>query len=224
MSLKTWKEEFYPVPASEASGSELEALRHGRLKWEGLHPLSLLRHGVHQKGSMIRALDGEFWAGSLSCALCERHLHPSPRRGCGTCSLNKLRGVPCDAGRGGDPAPWDQWIDSGNAEPMLDLIQRAIVLEVAHDARTTTATNSASPDVEGPRDQLGAADGQDVPGSVVADESLPPGEAGVPYSDCDPDTPNVGVRQPDELTGWGYFAIAVCVLSLGTAFIIMLAT
>lgn len=39
MSLETWKEEFYPIPADEVP--ESQALAHSLRKWEGLRKENL---------------------------------------------------------------------------------------------------------------------------------------------------------------------------------------
>ena len=54
MSLKTWKEEFYSVPASKlARSSVIKCLEHSILKWRGLFPSHLKRHKVSLNGNEV---------------------------------------------------------------------------------------------------------------------------------------------------------------------------
>jgi len=45
MSLKTWKEEFYPVEAEDAASNPIEATKHSIQKWKGAMAESLEKHG-----------------------------------------------------------------------------------------------------------------------------------------------------------------------------------
>ena len=44
MSIKTWKEEFYPIPAQETEQSN--AIQHSLTKWTGFIPSNLEKHEV----------------------------------------------------------------------------------------------------------------------------------------------------------------------------------
>jgi len=46
MSLQTWNEEFYPIPASAAKGDVRTAVEHSLRKWEGLRKENLDKHGL----------------------------------------------------------------------------------------------------------------------------------------------------------------------------------
>ncbi|TXH54255.1 MAG: hypothetical protein E6Q97_11375 [Desulfurellales bacterium] len=74
MSLASWKEEFYPVRAIECKKEQ--ALDHSILKWTGLLPENLKKHGVFLQNQYLKdfkdpdnllAIDGS------SCALCVWH-------------------------------------------------------------------------------------------------------------------------------------------------------
>lgn len=76
MSFASWKEEFYPVPANECSHDQ--ALEHSILKWTGLLPENLEKHGVVKRHIYIEGLDEDGWLriDGDSCALCRYHYSP----------------------------------------------------------------------------------------------------------------------------------------------------
>lgn len=47
MSIKTWKEEFYPVKPRKSMTTK-EAIEHSLRKWEGLRKSNLKKHGLEQ--------------------------------------------------------------------------------------------------------------------------------------------------------------------------------
>ncbi len=111
MSLETWKEEFYPIPADEVP--ESQALTHSLRKWEGLRKENLEKHGVGATGGYV----DEMSIDSSTCALCHHHID-SVR--CATCPLVKLTmGGNCDS-------EYVWWNHAGDPEPMIELIKNAI--------------------------------------------------------------------------------------------------
>lgn len=146
MSLKTWKEEFYPVPAT--SCKKEDALIHSLNKWRGLLYGSLVKHNVGIKllhsttvveyidttsnylGDEILRINGN------SCALCHWYLnfldktlqnidHP-----CQQCPLFIYRkGFACDEMKSGEISPWDVWKQTLNPSRMISLIENAILAE-----------------------------------------------------------------------------------------------
>jgi hypothetical protein len=72
MSLQTWKEEFYPIPASECRKED--AVKHSLRKWIGLKKENLKKHGLrHLGGSWISEVENNengIVTSSPSCALC----------------------------------------------------------------------------------------------------------------------------------------------------------
>lgn len=115
MSLKTWKEEFYPIPSDEVS--ESQALAHSLRKWEGLRKENLEKHGVGSSASGVMEFFIDFLPiDSSTCALC--HYHVDSVR-CVTCPLVKLtRGGNCDSA-------YVLWSHAGDPEPMIELIKLA---------------------------------------------------------------------------------------------------
>ena len=93
MSLDTWKAEFYKVDAQRVAPKN--AADHSILKWRGLHPSNLKKHGLNMSDGILcdnhnrRALK----INEDTCALCEHHARP----GCITCPLFAVRGgFACD--------------------------------------------------------------------------------------------------------------------------------
>lgn len=109
MSLKTWKEEFYPTPADKfrspdsgislgrlTKADKLEAAQHSLQKWRGLRQPALARHKVRLMD--LDAVAGTSYAAAIedirthaifsimddTCSLCVLH-----RGMCWRCPLNK---------------------------------------------------------------------------------------------------------------------------------------
>ena len=70
MSVKSWREEFLPVDAEDATGSTGEAIAHSLQKWKGALPENLEKHEVKFENMEIRGSDGNEHFGSSNCALC----------------------------------------------------------------------------------------------------------------------------------------------------------
>ncbi len=140
MSLATWKELYYPVHASEAVGSELEAARHSLRKWEGLRDLKT--HGVlvGAWGDLLGESLEMFGFDGSSCALCRRHGFSSVgQTDCGSCVLTSIRGVDCNSSDDlGIRDPYRRWVIDKNPEPMIALLQQAVErLEVQEKTNNT---------------------------------------------------------------------------------------
>jgi len=126
VSLETWKEEYYPVPASAVSRED--ALDHSIRKWEGLRPENLKRHGLRRAEITRRtivekdSLEGlDIDAGS--CALCH-HYEESGK--CPECPLYLVRGARCDTWvRESALSPYQSWMRTGSPVAMLELLDAA---------------------------------------------------------------------------------------------------
>ena len=135
MSVATWKEEFYPLRAFEFnfSGTEREAIEHSLLKWRGLLPDNLARHGVEHTLDYIRA-DGEerFHINSNTCALCIKFL-PTEGQDCRNCPLFKLLdGKRCDYySVNHNTSPYGHLLRNGNPLPMVLLLEKALAQNTA---------------------------------------------------------------------------------------------
>jgi hypothetical protein len=124
MSLKTWCEEFYPVPACNVP--ESEELDHSIRKWEGLRPAARKRHGVSNN------CYGDLYSGTnmfsidvTTCALCVRHYNLAAGL-CPGCPLSDVRGADCvSLAKGEREPPYDAWYDRGDPRSMLKWLRRA---------------------------------------------------------------------------------------------------
>lgn len=135
MSIETWKEEFYPKPAEEATGSELEAARHSLRKWEGARPEALARHGLEAKGLRLEetGLEMAFHFGADDCALCQFNDNRSDD--CHACILYRLRGCACyEVAHEGDGSPYTDMRETSNPGRMIALLEQAVAALEAEEA------------------------------------------------------------------------------------------
>ena len=130
-----WLQEFYPVPAEDATCSDEAALRHGLQKWKGLVQEALAKHDVTLDYDTVRDRDGHevLRVAGNSCALCMNHYTADHRPGgvysCAGCPLCKVRGVPCDKPRQTDPlknSPYLALLAYKDPGPMIQLLARAL--------------------------------------------------------------------------------------------------
>jgi len=127
MSILTWKEEFYPVPASKVSSEE--AVQHSLRKWEGLRPENLRKHKVSITGGKVTDdeavnLTESVGIDSTSCALCFLHRDDSDYYNpCNACPLMRTHGRPCDKAR---QSPWSMWVKVKDPEPMISFLREAL--------------------------------------------------------------------------------------------------
>jgi len=123
MSLASWKEESYPVPACEVQ--EEDALAHALRKFLGLTKKALRKHGLKRLDKWILADDGAFQVDSDTCALC---IFFGCGRSCPDCPLSIVRGGRrCDLKLAGErKPPYAAFIEDGDARPMISWLKRAI--------------------------------------------------------------------------------------------------
>lgn len=128
MSLKAWKDEYYPTEAKDVPAAD--ALAHSLRKWIGLRKENLERHGlcaasgdIHEHGSSSGG--AIMIVAASSCALC-RHWLDWITRSCADCPLNELLGHPCDYGLNN---PYAAWVHQGDPEPMIRALEGAIEKE-----------------------------------------------------------------------------------------------
>ena len=144
MSLTTWKEEFYKIPAEEVAKEN--AVEHSLQKWHGLREENLRRHGLRKSGDsakiyepMIFGQEGEeCLIYSDNCALC--HWYAKDEQDeydtCGGCPLVKVRnGLRCDQDAPQedenenvirvDPSPYFTFVEESDPEPMIELLEKA---------------------------------------------------------------------------------------------------
>ena len=132
MSLKSWKEEFYPTPASDfdRDSNPVEIVRHSLNKWRGLLPENMSYHDV-KYNIVNNIVDSntreEFGIDTASCSLCQVF------KGCGACidcPLYKVRsGIRCDEPRAGkDNGPFDRHTRTGDPKPMIEWLGKTLEL------------------------------------------------------------------------------------------------
>ena len=135
MSIKSWKQEFYPVPAEEAATSPIAALKHSIVKWHGLRSENLKKHrvvviGLHRIGTTEE--NAEQLVCSTSCALCVLvHQH------CDRCVLTKVRST-CGAS-------YHNWVCKQDPEPMIAQLEHALkIVETGNSTENSNAQQIAS--------------------------------------------------------------------------------
>ena len=136
MSLDSWKKEFYPEPANECSYDQ--ALEHSILKWTGLLPENLEKHGMVRLDNCIESLSRDGWLliGGDSCALCRYHY--SPKNLCwddeDPCPIVSVTEETCDA-------DYKKFLKEYQVTPMLSLLLR---VKEALDAPSAEAPTCAA--------------------------------------------------------------------------------
>lgn len=144
MSMKTWKEKFYPVEAEVAAkDGVLAAVDHSIKKWEGLTQENLKAHGVRQQLHVITTLGNpmanikspnNFSVNGRTCALCVLFATQGKWE-CDGCPLYEVRGAKCFKD-GVDRSPYRAFCEEypGRAEPMIEALKaaRELVLRTAN--------------------------------------------------------------------------------------------
>lgn len=99
MGVKSWREEFLPVEAEDATGSTGEAIAHSLQKWKGALPENLEKHEVKFENLEISGSEGNEFFGSSNCALCVAFFdYGTPEDTCKRCPLWYADGSRCEAG------------------------------------------------------------------------------------------------------------------------------
>ena len=138
MSIKTWKEEFYPVPVKDFLGTEYQAVEHSIRKWTGLRQVNLDRHGCkaqfyasYQVGmrrytGVIDLAEDFFGIDSDSCALCAVHTSSaSGYANCSDCILKEITGDGCGLGDN-EKDGWNIWLETGSPDLMIQNLKIAL--------------------------------------------------------------------------------------------------
>ena len=136
MSERSWLEAYYPKPAEDCTGSELEAVEHAILKFEGLKPEALEDHKVKMVDADVVTVpeyDTVLEFSTTTCAICIIHAKGSDwgNPDCKKCILHKIRGMQCHESEFHSEdwshyrAPYQQACYEDNVEPMLELLYEA---------------------------------------------------------------------------------------------------
>lgn len=140
MSLATWKEEFYSVPAKFVGPAQATA--HSLTKWIGLRSENLAKHDVRACVQWIRDLaDVDYPILGLridaaSCALCS---HYDSGDDCDLCPLSIVRGgIRCDRPRKDEnESPYSMFTAHHDPEPMIMWLTRAMEFEkLSHEEQS----------------------------------------------------------------------------------------
>lgn len=137
LSLKEWKDRFYPVAAEHVPHNNKAAIEHAIRKWSGLDAQWLAVYGLKRDGKVLFDDDLETFSVSAdTCVLCQMYL-TSPA--CVCCPLSAVRGEPCDEITQAeyvlsqdDPTidhPYGHFLESGDTRPMLRLLYAALERE-----------------------------------------------------------------------------------------------
>ena len=133
MTLKTWKEEFYPVKPAKRM-TKIEAIEHSLTKWRGLTKTNLNTHDLkvdywNSKQICEEKNPNKFLnIDNTSCALCYKFFIPDrqdyQRSKCENCPLYQANEyIPCDSSY---KSPYRAWVDNSNPRPMIKLLERAL--------------------------------------------------------------------------------------------------
>jgi hypothetical protein len=131
MSLKTWKEEFYPHPANETNKG-IPAILHSLSKWRGLNPSNLKRHRL-EIGVGGKLYDKKIPRNSLeinadSCSLCYHYMNSNYLDNCITCPIYWTHERRCTTLNSLGLSEWKIWLHSFNPKPMIKLLEKTLKL------------------------------------------------------------------------------------------------
>jgi hypothetical protein len=130
VSLKTWKDEFYPVEADKTEPG-IEAIEHSLRKWRGLRAENLAKHDCGESRGTIYDGIRVFDVNNMSCALC---FHAAEWNGmlgsgdCDDCPLRDYLGRSCDESLE-EPMPYVVYRRNGDVEPMIEALGGALEME-----------------------------------------------------------------------------------------------
>ena len=119
LTYKDWKKKYYPIPASAAKYSTLDAAEHSLLKWTGLYPSVLEKYKLYKLSGKIRNLDDKLIIelNDTTCALCKRFKH------CDTCPIKEEIGSACSLSFND---PYSYFIKFSDPRPMIKLLRKII--------------------------------------------------------------------------------------------------
>jgi len=132
MSMKSWKEEFYPVKPSKKM-SKLKAIQHSLTKWEGLLLKNRRKHeakvGIFGDLNFYTTPDemnyDMFMIDADTCALCVKYSDVDSRvHPCLTCPLYNTLGKCC--GDGDENDPFTKWKDKTDPKPMIKALKKCL--------------------------------------------------------------------------------------------------
>ena len=127
MSILTWKQKFFKN-FEKACETELKAVEHAIIKWEGLLPENMRLHHVERdtdevnactiKSSTDSGKERQFFINADTCALCKRHSV------CSDCSLFDMLGERCYSHGILRTRPFDVWELENDPRPMIKALKQ----------------------------------------------------------------------------------------------------
>lgn len=145
MSLASWKQEFYPIPADTFEGEDIvdavDSVEHALTKWKGLRAEALRRHElyVNTLGAVTdkQNRSERLYIDSGSCSLCAAYMDKNDDddqeedyEECSGCPLYLVRsGVRCDQRMPNEAkSPYYRFdgSDSRNPEPMIEWLEKTL--------------------------------------------------------------------------------------------------
>jgi len=132
MSIKSWKEEFYPVPAQKVS--KKDAIKHSLTKWLGLTKENLEKHGLRSHWGGLLAIDPGahkifFTIDDNTCALCHHYMEYQNDEPCINCPLVKNHFVTSEGcGQGDTDDIYSQFrSEKNNPLPMIKALKYCLM-------------------------------------------------------------------------------------------------
>ncbi len=139
MSLQSWKNEFYSIPADQCPVDE--AINHSIRKWTGLRAENIARHGLRFSQSLLQVDESSksrLDIDSSSCALCHHYMRnpEGDYNNCSACPLYQARNnTSCDKRMPGESfSPYLIGTVQDNPEPMLQWLEVAKAFVVTNVA------------------------------------------------------------------------------------------
>ena len=128
MSIKTWKKEFYPIPANETSKED--AVKHSLQKWKGLLSENLTRHRVQLSANRARLFEPArgkslYIVTSGACSLC---YHFQVGENCTKCPLYIFMGEACSGEfyKAKSANEYRIFVSTGNPKPMIEALEKLL--------------------------------------------------------------------------------------------------
>lgn len=124
MSVSSWRGEFYPLSAFQATGCN--PIEHSVLKWRGLSKENLVKHGLvadmemvcitEPVSSMKRKIGDCFMISDYTCALC------ALTDNCSQCALSIFACAECNQ----HDSPWLMFLKTGDPQPMVEALESIV--------------------------------------------------------------------------------------------------
>ena len=119
MTIETWKQEFYHIPAS-SDMTDKEAIEHAILKWEGFREKNRRKHKLNRFVPILFDENGcEFIFGVMTCSLCLKYSSSD----CTSCPLT-VQGYKCSNAY----SPYRKAMN-GNPAKLIAALKECLILE-----------------------------------------------------------------------------------------------